>query len=283
MYLYPYKNGSKSCTDLGVASGALRLKREGSRFKGAPNKLVINWGSSTVSKEVLNSTVINPPGGVAICSNKLDFFNLVCNSNDAQGELAVRIPWYTDNLAVATEMLNQGLDYSIVCRTVLNGHGGDGIVLANSVDELVEAPLYTLYIKKKSEFRVHVWFGKVVDVQRKARNREIPDDQVNWKIRNKQFGFVFVRNQDLGDVPACVLQQAVSACGVVGLDFGAVDVIFSEKNKFATVLEVNTAPGLSGETLEGYSSRLKELNEYFKSLGNVTPLEAKKKIWEHFG
>jgi len=42
------------------------------------------------------------------------------------------------------------------------------------------------------------------------------------------------------------------------LDFGAVDVVFNSKEKLAYVLEINTAPGLTGSTLDGYVERLRK-------------------------
>ena len=38
----------------------------------------------------------------------------------------------------------------------------------------------------------------------------------------------------------------------LGLDFGAVDVIWNEHESKAYVLEINTAPGLEGSTVEDY-------------------------------
>src|SRR5690606_38917740 len=69
---------------------------------------------------------------------------------------------------------------SIVARTILNGHSGVGIHICDDLDALVAAPLYVGYIPKKHEYRYHVFNGKVIDVQRKARNKEVADEDVNW-------------------------------------------------------------------------------------------------------
>jgi glutathione synthase/RimK-type ligase-like ATP-grasp enzyme len=37
-----------------------------------------------------------------------------------------------------------------------------------------------------------------------------------------------------------------------GLDFGAVDVIWNERQQRAYVLEINSAPGLEGTTIDDY-------------------------------
>lgn len=58
--------------------------------------------------------------------------------------------------------------------------------------------------------------------------------------------------------PAQVTEQSLNAIGVIGLDFGAVDVIWNQQKQMAYVLEINTAPGLEGTTLENYIKAFKE-------------------------
>jgi glutathione synthase/RimK-type ligase-like ATP-grasp enzyme len=245
VFIAPYKMGSESAKALSQEIGALRIRNERSKFKGNPNKVVINWGCSKLSDEAMKCRVINHPDAVSIAANKLKFFNKI---NEVGG---VRVPETTTDKAVVQDWLRDGS--SVVCRTILNGNSGAGIVLVEPGDdvEVVNAPLYVKYVPKKQEYRVHVRGGEVVDVQRKARRKETPDDQVNWKIRNHDNGFIFAR-QDI-DCPDDVKAQALGAVEAIGLDFGAVDVIFNEKAQQAYVLEVNTAPGLSGTTLEGYA------------------------------
>lgn len=249
IFIHPYKTGSESAKVLAGAIGAKRLKLEGSRFKAKAGRVVINWGCSTLPAEVLKCRVINHPNAVAIAANKLKAF--------AAMDTKARIPHYTADVIVAKEWLAAG--FTVVCRTILNGNSGAGIVLAENEEQLVKAPLYVKYVPKKQEYRIHVRDGEVVDVQRKARRKETPDDKVNWKIRNHDNGFIFARN----DVacPEDVTEQAVAAVKAVGLDFGAVDVIFNDKEKQAYVLEINTAPGLSGTTLEGYAAAFLKLKE----------------------
>jgi hypothetical protein len=102
----------------------------------------------------------------------------------------------------------------------------------------------------------------VFDVQRKARTRDVPDDEVNWKIRNTAGGFIFAREGVTpSNVHPDVLYQAQRAIAVIpGLDFGAVDVIWNRSRGGAYVLEINTAPGLEGTTLTRYT----ELCEYIQ-------------------
>lgn len=249
MNIFPYKSGSKSAKDLAQALGVKRIKREGSKFKGAAHKVVINWGNSKLPEELLKCHVLNSPEAVSRASNKLSFFK-------AMAEVGVSIPRFTEDPQDVQGMLDNNT--TVVARTILNGHSGAGIVLLKGDVEIVKAPLYVEYVPKKEEYRVHVFGGEVVDVQRKARKKDVPDDKINWKVRNHANGFIFARGDALGGVPADVTQQAIDAVKACGLDFGAVDVIYSDKQAKAYVLEVNTAPGLTGATLDGYVKRFKE-------------------------
>ena len=265
MILFPYKNGSQGANELAAGLNIKQIKKNGSRFKGGPEKLVINWGNSMSTDEVDKCAVLNKPAAVAICSNKLNFFRHIRNMN--QGSSAgdwTNIPEWGTNMGWARDWIASG--EKIVCRTVLNGHSGDGIVIASNNEELVKAPLYVVYQPKKSEYRVHVLAGEVVDVQRKARDQSIPNDQVNWQIRNHQFGFVFVRDEDISNIPKPVLTDALNAVKMCGLDFGAVDVIYNQKMNSAYVLEINTAPGLTGTTLAGYQERLAAVGKEYAEI-----------------
>lgn len=239
MFIYPYRKGSKSIKAL-RENGFKSIKLENSRFKGRPNKVVINYGSSRLPLEVLKCRVINLPRAVSKAANKLSSFK-------AMAEYGVSVPRFTED---AREAL--GWDSVIVVRHKLTGHSGEGIELfsINGGRDIPPAPLYVEYIKKKEEYRVHVFMDEVIDVQRKARKREVPDEEVNWQVRNLEGGFIYAREGV--ELPIEAHLQAINAVEALGLDFGAVDIIWNERSDTYYVLEVNTAPGLTGTTLEKY-------------------------------
>lgn len=247
-YLYVYKPGSAGAKELSNALGIKRIKHEGSKFRGGAGKVVINWGSSRISDQAAACKVINPPEAVMLSSNKLKSFELF-------KENEVSIPPFFTTQEEANDFMVNNRGAIIVCRTTLTGHSGAGIVISESVEDLVKAPLYTVYIPKKHEYRYHVFMGKVIDVQRKARNKDIPDDKVDWKVRNHDNGFIFMREGVVADEVAS--SEAIKAVECLGLDFGAVDLIFNEKQGKYYVLEVNSAPGLTGTTLENYTKAFK--------------------------
>ena len=122
--------------------------------------------------------------------------------------------------------------------------------MVRRVRRVVDAPLYTKYVKKADEYRVHVFGGEVLDVQQKRKRQEVPNDEVDYQIRNLAGGWVFCR--DNIDCPSSVRELAVGAVRALGLDFGAVDIGFNRHNGVGYVFEVNTAPGVEGSTLDKY-------------------------------
>lgn len=255
MYIYPYKNGSKSVAALAEELGARVIKLEGSKFKGSADKIVINWGNSMTNEEIEKANVLNSPKIVALATNKLTFFNAV------RGQ--VKIPEFTVDRQEAKAWLDAGK--KIIVREKLNGHSGEGIVVIEDDNtwqgyEHSRAKLYVQYIPKKDEYRVHVVDGKVIDVQRKAIHPDSRRELVNFTIRNHHNGFIYVREGVIESCPEDVTDEAVRAVGIVGLHFGAVDVIWNEYRKKAYVLEINTAPGLEGQTVQKYKKALGELS-----------------------
>lgn len=258
--IYPYKQGSRSARALADALGGRVLRLQGSTYRYRERDTIINWGSSNRMAEF--GAVLNSPISVAIASDKLRFFNHIAQTD---AHLQPQIPEFWTNREAIPDAA-----FPIVCRTVLNGHSGRGIVIANNRGELVPAPLYVKYMKKRDEYRIHVGrrlvgniHGEdvhgngIIAIQRKA----IPNgtEPIDTRVRNHHNGYVFVRNNV--EPPQQVVEQASLAIAALGLDFGAVDIIWNNHYQLATVLEVNTAPGLEGQTITDYAN-------YFRGLIN---------------
>lgn len=143
----------------------------------------------------------------------------------------------------------------IFARTLVNSTGGRGIVeFTLGSDPTPRAPLYTAYVKKKAEYRVHVFNGEAIDIQQKKKKREFNADTRDTRVRNLANGYVYCRD---GLVPPEGIQDlAIRAVAAVGYRYGAVDIIYNERNNQCYVLEVNSRPGLMGTTLERYSNAI---------------------------
>lgn len=244
MKFYLWNKFSEGGTALAKALNAKRIKHEGKPIRV---DVLVNWGASNIARGIRAGKVLNTPDAVKRASNKLEAFRAMTGK--------VGIPEWTESIVEASEWLRQG--HMVVCRTVLNGHSGNGIIIAENEAEIVKAPLYTRYVKKQNEYRVHVFNGKMIHKQRKARRLDVPDEEVNWKVRNHDNGFIF-QIEDF-DLPEDCEDQAIAAVGALGLDFGAVDVVYNGKEQKAYVLEVNSAPGLSGTTLDKYVEVFKDV------------------------
>lgn len=251
----PYKRYSGGAKALSKRIGVLRATPKQVQKHGTFDT-IINWGNS--ERRFANATYINDPQAVAIASNKI-------HTARRFGEAYIPQPKYTTDRRCATEWVSEGR--AVLCRTLTHAHGGRGIVLVNRGFEpsprgrvgrggirrgnvLVDAPLYTRYVKKAEEYRVHVFDGEVIDVQQKRKRQEVPNEEVDYQIRNHDTGWVFCRDGLV--CPDIVLQSAVRAVSVLGLDFGAADIGYNRAGESCLVYEVNTAPGIEGSTLDSY-------------------------------
>lgn len=247
--MWSYNEFSEGAKELAVALGIKRIKREGSKYQPAADKVIINWGDSKMPLNLQASKVLNSPFIVGAMSNKLKFFELMGGS--------CRLPEWTTDPKIAVEWLDEGA--IVVERHKLNGHSAEGLRLVEKKLDIQAAPLYTRYQPKKDEYRVHILGGVIIDVQQKKKRLDF-EGEANFKVRNHANGFIYAR-ENL-EVPEDVKTQALLCFAKSGLDFGAVDVIFNAKQGLAYVLEVNSAPGLAGETVQIYKKAVeKYLNE----------------------
>lgn len=115
------------------------------------------------------------------------------------------------------------------------------------------ADYFVEYVPTKYEYRVHVFDNEAIKVSQKLRRRESGGKA--W-IRNTENGYVYcnVRNGLSSDQ----IEDCVSAVSVLGLDFGAVDLIVADDGEHY-VLEVNTAPSLMPTHLEMYAESMAEI------------------------
>ena len=262
VFLYRQNALSGGANLLARAMGIRMIKPEGSKFTDVPDKTIINWGCGTalnIPTELC--TVLNNPVAVGNATNKKKFFEL-CQANGN-----VSIPRFTTRKIEAEAWLRDGA--TLFARTVLQGSGGKGIVEINTIPDLekvTEGTLLVEYIKKKHEFRIHVANGGIIDEQQKLKRRDVLLEDVNYRIRNHENGFIYARGGIR--VPNEVKTEALKVLDIVGLDFGAVDVVWNEKKARAYVLEINTAPGLEGATVLAYRMM------FCKLLGiNATPMD----------
>ena len=136
----------------------------------------------------------------------------------------------------------------VICRKLTRASEGRGIVVAETPEQVIMAPVYTAYRKKKREFRVHVFQGQIIQVLEKRRRAGF--EEVDSKIRNHRNGWVFC-SENVSE-PEGLRQLALEASKVSSSDFKGVDIGYNEKKNELFVIEVNSAPGITGSNINRY-------------------------------
>jgi glutathione synthase/RimK-type ligase-like ATP-grasp enzyme len=246
MWVFTGGRPSESAYKLAHEGGYRRMTKGQGVKKG---DTIVSWGVGNEDKfpEIeCDYTLLNCPDAVGRAVNKRTAFGVWA------AHQVSTVPW-TSNKAVAKEWQDQGA--TIVARKVLTGCEGNGIVIIEPGEAIVDAPLYSKYVNKIREYRVHATRDKAFATHKKIRDPK--QEPKSWKVRSYANGFIFQRNNiEPSKVRDLLAVQAVS---VLGLDFGAVDIIEDKNGKFY-ILEVNTAPGIEGQTVPLYASALKELS-----------------------
>lgn len=237
----PHNMGSAGAKALARAINAKRTKAD-KRLKR--DVVLCNWGRSDLDVRGYPFKVLNPANKIIRATNKLSCLQRLHES----GVPAID---FTVSVDKVRRWLNEG--YTVYGRRLLNASQGKGIVIIEpeSVD-IPYCPLYTKGILKAHEYRVHVFGDKILDVTKKKRRNSI--DRSDY-IKNLSNGWVYCRN-DI-EIPDNLLDTAKLAVKSLELDFGAVDLLYRKGNPF--VLEINTAPGLQGTTLNKYVMEFNKL------------------------
>ena len=216
----------------------LRVAPNSTTFRTRLTDMLVYYGGNTTrfnSQHVLN-------GNRSIASNKLSTL-YACGLAGLE-----TVPWTTDKDGIPRDW------EQIVARATLTGHSGEGITIHKKGDTLPDVPLYTKYVKKTYECRIHIFKGRMIDAQIKRKVRDVEEN--NPFIRNLHTGWVYCREGFNPDQRA--IDFSIAACNATNLDFGAVDLIYNSHYNLFYILEVNTAPGLSGTPLSNYTNALIE-------------------------
>lgn len=223
----------------------LRVPKTSVRYQPRWTDYVINWGCSQEWPWIN----LNEKNAYQDAVNKLHFFEHITAHNQVFPNCHVNIPEWTTDANTA-----KAWNKDFFARKILNGHSGAGIVDYNAGTLPAAAPLYVQYKKKRHEYRVHFFkdSGAYVVIDVTQKKKRIGFENANTKIRNHHNGWVYART-DIFE-PADLRNQALNAACASRLDFGAVDLIWNEKENKCYTLEVNSAPGIEGTSLQKYTN-----------------------------
>lgn len=228
-------------------------------FRGRNGDLIFNYGRGNIPQEVIgNARIINNPNSVNNASNKVEAFRLF-------SEAGVPTVENTTDRSTASAWL--AYNEVVYARTQTRGHSGEGIIVCHNnlselgsvggvqtSEEVVQAPLYTKGVTgARREFRLHVLNGQVVFSQQKRRVEGAEElEHYSNVVRNHHTGWIYAISNVSPNRAG--INAAIAAVQALGLDYGAVDIITNQEN--AWVLEVNTAPGMTGTNLQNFCNNL---------------------------
>lgn len=278
-------------TDVTGRNLATNLRGEESRTKprAVAGDIVIGWGAKTdaATEFAAGITVLNHPDAIRKNRNKYSALTLM---NDNR-ELADNIKAFCKANAVIAALNTHNMELPVIGRK--NYHqGGEGfwLCLTNAQVEsaiAAGAQYFQNYIDIADEFRLHVFGDNVIYAVKKVENatkegwvsqrvdkvtdyaqknnvaidqatmnyvlgiiygeHQLPDKIVRSNKRGWKFSSVRLNTLN-NDLKAA----AVRAVKAIGLDFGAVDCCIDNAGH-VWIIEVNSAPGLEGTTLEKYT------------------------------
>ena len=140
--------------------------------------------------------------------------------------------------------------------------GGSGFNFIRNVEQLIDdhqSDYWLEYIdgEDKREYRVHVFKGEVIRVQRKREKEGFENRPLHNECRSHKNGWYFSLC-DRDRVHPTIMEEAVKAVSSLRYDFGAVDVIRVPGQDRTVVLEVNSGVGLDDSSIEIYVDKIRE-------------------------
>ncbi len=238
----------------GLASARL-LREAGCKLRyGTSNPkagVATSWGCRTAPPWADRMKWINHPSGVRHVSDKLAWSQLGLG------------PESTTSIVTAKQWASE-VGEKVVCRTVLNGRSGEGIVIARNAEQVVDAPLYTQYFKKDREYRVV--FSPVTGVVYKASKRLRPNTELERDallVRTLANGFTYQVEHELLPLAVCCVIRVVGAqlSEQCGLNLLAYDVAYNSGEDRAVVIEANTAWGMNEYSAELTAAAMVSIGE----------------------
>lgn len=256
IYVYPWDQLSKSAGAIAKGLNTQKLLRKGSKYRPQDGDVIVNWGASDIG-DWLNKNPYAPEwNGVKVLNrnvqpalDKVAFFERLKGTG--------LTPAYELDRAAAEDFLR----FPILCRTKTKGCDGAGIVIAESKLDMVPAKLFVELEPKTAEYRVHIGRNRdgstsIIGVQQKfLPNGHGGDKRLRTTANGCYFVWTLKGEQVEAVCPPTVLAVASAAFKLFPeLDFAGADVIWNEATGKATVIEFNSAPEMTVQSVARYGS-----------------------------
>lgn len=194
------------------------------------NNHVINWGNRIFKDD--GYFCLNKPSAIGKASNK-------AKARRFLHEGGVKIP--------DTRFYGEKLEFPVIARPPRHERGHDFHVLNDTNDlfklsskEDLSDWYFSKIFDKTEEFRAHVAHGKILMMNIKAFHE---GDPLSGNFAN--IGVWKALRWSNFHEGMC--QESLKAINVLGLDYGAVDILYNSHNDSWVICEVNTAPDVRVE------------------------------------
>jgi len=290
MSKYLWYSGATDITGIAIAE-ALGI----SSGKNAPRNrdIVIGWGTKTSENVNLgNANVLNHPNAIRKNRNKFS----VLETLKANRQLSSNVAKFFSSDVIRRAVEREDATLPLIGRT--NYHqGGKGLwtcLTKSHVEKAISdgAQYFQEYIDIKTEYRLHVFDGKVMYAVKKVEN----PTEAGWIAQRKEKVLDYARKNEvnidvntlnyvlgrvvkevvlpdrivrsnkrgwkfssvaINTLSAALKNAAIKSVEAVGLDFGAVDCAINVSDH-PFIIEINTGPGLQGTSLNKYIAAFRE-------------------------
>lgn len=188
--------------------------------------LVFNYGYSGT---LYHGNIINPPASIRVSTNKIKTY-----------EAFVKAGVPTCQYVTNEKDIPKSWKW-VVCRETVNGRNCEGVTITQQVNKVKGCPLYTKFFDHDEEHRIVVFKGQVIGRYMKS----------NLKDGQYELTPMLADGYEALDV------SAVQACNAVSLAYAGVDILHSSKSGAHIVLEINSGPLLTDESLEFFINYFK--------------------------
>lgn len=231
------------------------LKELFQKVKGK-GSVLIRFGASKKSKEETATITINELNSIRNNADKIKMKEIF-KQND------IPSPDFAPNTGEGRAYFKDK-GYNVVYKKRYH-RGGIGMELVplDQIDKF-EADMYKGGILErrlnvKREWRIHSCPKLNLNFSVEKRKRY---DKLHEVVRNND-NCVFKADFEIPENWNEALEMATKAVSVMGLDIGAVDLVWTGKNYY--VIETNSGPGMGDKTSEWYAETLQQLIEYKKN------------------
>jgi len=290
MSKYVWYSGATDITGIAIAEA---LGIDSGKNTPRNKDIVIGWGTKTSEDiDLGNAKTINHPNDIRKNRNKLS----VLETLKANRELSSNVAKFFSSDAVHRAVDRGEATLPLIGRT--NYHqGGKGLwtcLTKSHMEKAISdgAQYFQEYIDIKTEYRLHVFYDKIIYAVKKVENPTeagwiaqrkekvldyarknnvdingdtldyvltrlvkdvvLPDRIVRSNKRGWKFSSVAINN-----LSAPLKNAAIKAVVAIGLNFGAVDcALNNEDHPF--IIEINTGPGLQGTSFDKYIAAFRE-------------------------